>query len=749
MMPPAPPFAEKILSSLQPVVRLYTGNRLAQEIPLNEAEPAELGTATWQCEMTRTPVAGRPGSFDIEATFVVTAGCAENAAVGMAFGFEDWSEENYVLLPSAVYRGNNFKVWDTPYPPMWRDPAQFSLEMPTTITPAPRLGGDSHRIEQTTGDTASPTMGFHSPSRQMGFLVQTEQGSRFGNHGLTVESSANHDHARFLITAPAVREFRQDHCKSVPSEDRGADWKAGDRLTLRLRVCVFEAPALQDLFDHYCDLRKDLNPAHSTATLPLGAASDLVLAKYNRDNWVETPGYYKLAPNAHTTFEVAENPLCFLWQIGWVGGGMMTLPMLAHGDETTRARAWRNLEMIFDRTQAPSGFFYGLGDGTNFYGDGFDRATPHNLHMVRKSGDWLYFAIQHFDLFAKQGRDIPLEWQNAIRRLADAFVRVWENYGQFGQYVDVETGDLLIGGSTAGAIVPGALALAAGWFKQPRYLEIAEASARRYRDDTLATGVTTGGPGEILSAPDSESVFSLLESLVTLLEITGKDEWRDAALAITRQAATWVVSYDYVFPPASTLGRSGAHSCGAVFANVQNKHGAPGICTWSGDSLFRLWRATGDPLALDLIRDIAHGISQYVSLPDAPLSDAMQPGWMCERVNLSDWETANGVGGQIFGSSSWPETALLLTYLQVPGLYVQPDTGLVHVIDHITVQSQQRTAAGLELVLHNPTRFDAAVKVLCETAENRTIPLGLNALNNARVLHIPAGATVTEIFTNP
>jgi hypothetical protein len=39
--------------------------------------------------------------------------------------------------------------------------------------------------------------------------------------------------------------------------------------------------------------------------------------------------------------------------------------------------------------------------------------------------------------------------------------------------------------------------------------------------------------------------------------------------------------------------------------------------------------------------------------------------------------------------------------------------------------------------------------VLCETAENRTIPLGLNALANVRVLHIPAGATVTQIFTNP
>jgi len=749
-MTPISSVSEELPPFIQAVLRFHAGNRLEREVVLNGPAPVDAGTSVWRCQIVRNPVAGRAGTHDIEMTFQITAGHEPNVAVGIAFGFGEWSEENYVLLPAAVYRGNNFQVWDCAYPPMWRDAAQFRLDMPTTITPAPRLGGDSHRIEQTTGDTASPTLGFFSPSQGMGFLVQTEQATRLGNSGLVIETTAGHRSARLLITAPSVREFRQDHCKAVPSEDRGASWMAGDSLTLRVRTCLFEAENLQGLFERYCELRKDLNDAAGVDVLPFSVAWKLIETKYNRDNWVAEPGYYKLAPTPHTTYAAAADPLCFMWQLGWVGGGMMTLPMLAEGDELTRSRAWTNLEMIFDRTQAPSGFFRGIGDGEKFFGDGFDRPLPHNVHMVRKSGDWLLFAIQHFDLFARQGRCIPAAWEAAIRRLADAFAGLWERYGQFGQYVDVETGELLIGGSTAGAIVPGALALAAGWFGDARYLAVAQAAARRYAKEILATGITTGGPGEILSAPDSESAFAMLESFVTLLEATGKDEWKQAALAMVRQAATWVVSYDFTFPADSPLGRHGIRSTGAVFANIQNKHAAPGICTWSGNSLFRLWRATGDALALDLILDIAHGISQYVSRTDRQLSAAMRPGWMCERVNLSDWETAAGVGGQLFGSCSWVETSMMLTNYQLPGLYVQPDTGFVCVFDHIVVKLKKRTDAGLRLVMHNPTPFDAEVKVLCETAASTALPLGLNPLFGARTILIAAGATVAADFeTNP
>jgi len=515
-------------------------------------------------------------------------------------------------------------------------------------------------------------------------------------------------------------------------------------------VTVFEAPVLQGLFDRFCDLRKSaLNPSKSRCELPFSAGWKIIEEKYNRDNWVEVEGFYKLAPNFHTTFDTVEKPLCFIWQVGWVGGGMMTLPMLALGNRETRTRAKHNLALIFEKAQAPSGFFMGLGDGTTFYGDGFDTPSPHNLHMVRKSGDWLYFGIKQLELLKKQGEDVPEEWSAALRNLAEAFVRLWDKFGQFGQHVDVETGDLLIGGSASGGIVPGALARAAEYFKEDNYLHVAEDAATKYYQEFVRQGITTGGPGEILSAPDSESAFALVESFVVLLEKTEKPFWATAAKEMVRQAATWVVAYDYDSPPESSLAKSDTRSTGAVWANVQNKHAAPGICTFSGDSLFRLWRLTGDRVALDLIKDIAHGIPQYLSRADRQLSSYMQPGWMCERVNLSDWEGAQGVGGSLFGSSSWPETALMLTTLEIPGLYIQTDTGLVFAFDNIDAEITGCDGNSLQLLLRNPTKFEAHVRVLTETSEQaRKSYLGPMAMIDLPTIIVPAGSSV-EVVARP
>jgi hypothetical protein len=311
--------------------------------------------------------------------------------------------------------------------------------------------------------------------------------------------------------------------------------------------------------------------------------------------------------------------------------------------------------------------------------------------------------------------------------------------------VNVETGNLLIGGSAAGAIAPAGLARAARYFDEPRYLRIAVESAWKYNQDFVLHGLTTGGPGEILSAPDSEAAFAMLESFVTLFEVTGDREWLAPARDLLRQCATWVVSYDYEFPPESTLGKSQARSTGAVWANVQNKSACPGICTLSGDSLLRLWRASGDPLALELLYDIAHGIPQYLSREDRRLGEPMHPGWMCERVNLSDWEGAQGVGGKLFGSC-WAEVSLMLTTLEIPGLYVQPDTGFFRVFDHIRAESISFGENGLVLKLTNPTRFDAEVKVLCEPSAACAKPLDLNALLGVRTVRIPAGGSVLETF---
>src|SRR6478609_8256722 len=145
--------------SIVPLVRHHDGSRL-----VSESEP----DSNWLC----TTVAGAVDetTYDLQVDFEVLEGTIPQAAVAVAFAFDRWLADDYLLLPAAVYQGNNFNILDTPYPPLWREEDQFRTDMPVTATPVPRLAADSPRLEQTTGDTASPCMGFFSPRRGFGFL---------------------------------------------------------------------------------------------------------------------------------------------------------------------------------------------------------------------------------------------------------------------------------------------------------------------------------------------------------------------------------------------------------------------------------------------------------------------------------------------------------------------------------------------------------------------------------------------------
>jgi hypothetical protein len=161
-----------------------------------------------------------------------------------------------------------------------------------------------------------------------------------------------------------------------------------------------------------------------------------------------------------------------------------------------------------------------------------------------------------------------------------------------------------------------------------------------------------------------------------------------------------------------------------VYANVQNKHSAPGICTLSGDSLFKLFRATDDKRYLELITEMAHNLPQYLSRHDHPIS-GMPAGWMSERVEMSDWLEPIG---EIFYGSCWCEVSNMLVYMEIPGLYVQIDTGLVYAIDHIETSVVENTPLHLAVRVTNPTAFPAKVKVLAENSKDTAHPLGQNAL---------------------
>ena len=424
---------------------------------------------------------------------------------------------------------------------------------------------------------------------------------------------------------------------------------------------------------------------------------------------------------------------------------------MIRGDATSFHRAFRAWDFI-TASASPSGFV------VSSFHDGKWNSSDSPCYL-RYSADTLYFLMKTL-LHLRVGPphiDPKPAWLKLAKGLADAFVKVWEESGHLPHYVNKHTGAVHLGGSCAAALAPGALALAARYFEEPTYLQVAEAAARRYRDNFLAKGITNGGPGDIFQNVDSESAAALLESFVVLMEESGgQTEWVDAAARAAAYAATWVTSYDFRFPKESTFARLDMLTTGTVWANVQNKHAAPGICTLSGASLLKLWRATGNDLWLDLIRDIARCLPQYVSREDRPIPDTrvgkrwkvMPAGWVNERVNLSDWEVRGepweeiGVG-EIFGGSCWSEPAVLNTVAEVPGILLATDTLEMTVIDHVYAQIQHVDSDRIVLRVTNPTPFVAAPVLLAENeAERRSRWLGVHPLAGLPALNVPPLSTL-------
>ncbi|MGA2984431.1 MAG: hypothetical protein ABSG32_11485 [Terriglobia bacterium] len=742
--------------------RLYRyQNTLVKATSEWEFDPSDAGTremsldsSRWSFAWKASGVPERPDALDMTARFRLVSGTLANAAAALEVEFADWSTANYVCMPGAVYNGNRYESRRLPYPPLLHDPQDIGPNVPPIISDIPRLNihAGASRIQQVTRDMSTPAMGVQTPATKTAYWLLTPPWTSWGDSGLDIEESDDRTRALLRVTAPYVRQGTMYRiCDNhAPSKDRGADFQTGDEVTLHIRLYLFPADSVQALLDRFLVIRKDLTgPVELPHGLPFAGAWALHEAKYNASNWREQAGYYAV--------EVGKNEKNRSWTMGWVGGLEATYPLLFAGDERSQTRAKRNFDFVFPQGIAKSGFFYGAGDGERFYSDGMPwlmnsgelpwlgnsaylaPLDSKRWHLVRKSGDALYYLLKQFDLLKKQDPawTVPSAWLQGTRGCADAFVRLWDKCGQFGQFVDIDTGTVTVGGSTSAAIAGAGLALAWKYFQDANYRRVAEAAAAAYCAKDLRAGITTGGPLEIAQAADCESAFGLLESLIVLYETTGEKRWLQEAVNAGAYCATWVVSYDYHFPPQSTFGRLGMRTTGSIYASAQNKCAVPGICSYSGSSLFKLYRATGNPLYLELIREIAHNLTQYVSRADRQIGP-LWPGAINERVEMGDWLEPIG---EIYDGSGWAEVADMLTYVEVPGLYVQPDTGFFRAIDHVEASLKENNHARLVLRLVNPTAFDASVKVLAENLPEMSCPLGQNYLWNCRAVQLPAGAS--------
>lgn len=590
----------------------------------------------------------------------------ENAFAEFIYQFESDGDE-YVLFPACCYNGNRFKVLKKTYPPMFTK-EESAVNMPVTITDVIRLNEDgSGKIEVTTGDESVPCIGIYAPERKQGMLFFTIQEIDGINLGLSYEKGC------IGVTWPHMRKnsiYRWPFMKTA--SDCGTTLHNGEKIEIPYKLLKFPCESMEEFYKVFFENRKCMGLDSSRPDiLPFDEQFEIQKNKFNAMNWREIGGFYGVG-----TEQSPEQT----WQPGWVGGAISSYPLMKLGGNLEWERGMSTLRHLF-RTQTESGFFYSL---ANSNGKVIWNSPNGDIHPIRESADILFFLFKHFNLMKERKIPVPVEFENCTRKLADAFVNMWDKYNQFGQFINPETGEILAGGSTSAAIAPASLVSAYRYFGEKRYLEIAVASAEQYYIRDAVKGYTTGGPAEILQCPDSESAFALLESLTAVYEETKDKIWLDRAEFMAWQYSSWVVSYNYHFPETSEFGKLGMKTVGSVFANAQNKHSAPGICNFSGDSLYKLYQWTNNPAYLELLKDTALSISQYMSTDKRPIyswdvpkdaslmgddsirvaPEKLPQGFMCERVNMSDWESERCIGG-VFNGSCWCETTNLLVLAEV------------------------------------------------------------------------------------
>ena len=607
--------------------------------------------------------------YENEEVVFQAKACYGEADWKIEVAFDEWEEDCYIFAPACAYDGNRIKQVDRAYPPMYVNSEIGENAEPLMMRGIPALNPDgSGKIEVTAGDMSVPCVGIFFKEKKQAFFLFTEQEVKGKNLGFGIERG------KITVQYPAKRGFAYRYV--LPPEknpDRGLAVNYGEKIKSKLLIRTFDCGSIPEFFEIFFENRKILMRSDRPKNGYTPALWDIMESHFNNHNW---SGKY------------FGNNRWKSWQCGWCGCAMSSYPLYVKGNEQTKERAIQTIDYLVSYV-APSGFFYGMVyDGEirddSFHCDGVEEFvcceegvdTSKNgfegmrgAHLVRKSGDVLLFLYKHFD-----SMPVKKEWESAARNCADAFVRLFDKHGTFGQFVNVETGEMQVALSAAGASAVGGLVRSYEYFGEPKYLETAKKACEFYYQNFVAQGYTTGGPGEILTAPDSESSYAMVESCVLLYEATKEEKWLKYAKDSANLFSSWVMTYAYKFPKGCEFEIQNINTTGSVFANVQNKHSAPGICTFSGDTLYRLYRYTKDERYLELVKDIAYFIPQCVSTPEKPLYDWDHPhgdpegrlldGYICERVNTSDWEMERCIGG-VFNVSCWCETSLILSFVEL------------------------------------------------------------------------------------
>jgi hypothetical protein len=580
----------------------------------------------------------------------------------LSFGLDAAS---YVIAPGAMYDGNRMLVSRQAYCP--EAPAEgVNANGPLLQVDIPRLTLDTnYRTEFAANAFTMPVVGIFDPMQKTGFLVGLEVYGVWGVTGVNLIAIPG-EPMSVEICLPVRRKRRYRFCDWIDTDEVGMNLVPGQMVSGRVKIIRVEASSIPEFVTRVAEYgheHRGKEPRRPSLSFPQSAA--LIEEKFNAYNWDEKNGFYRSGINPSARYAL---------QTGWVSGGVTIVSMIGSENLVSRQRALRMLDVFCRDALSPSGYFHGGHDGEKWFSVGFRRPNCRTFSLVRRPLECTRDVLKCLSHLQSQGEKIQLHWESAARSNLDAACRTFERFGHLGYNIDFITGDVQWGDSTCGAFGIEPLVRGAAWFREARYLEVAEKLASYYCQHFLARGITCGGVGDALTAADSESNYALLTGLVHLHAATKNPQH----LAWAREAAdlfcTWVLSYDAILPEGTPLARLGIQARGAVFANTQNQHGAPGICTASGEALFALYEVTGEERYLRVLEEITQCIPQMiVQKGQEEIWGEIPPGSISERLMTMDGLEPNGHTAQM---STWPETSMLLAVRELPARFDDPERKL-------------------------------------------------------------------------
>ncbi|MBR2025104.1 MAG: hypothetical protein IKA02_04790, partial [Clostridia bacterium] len=274
----------------------------------------------------------------------------------MTVKFSEWEDDAYIFLPACVYNGNKFKKSFCSYPPMY-DKEDSGINPAPVISDIPALNPDgSGEIQVTSGDLSVPCVGIYYKNKKEAFFLFCEQECMGKNLGFLVKSG------EVEVQFPVIRTKCYRMCRTNEvSCDSGFVSLSNEVITSNVVIKEFECDSITEFYRLFFENRKTLLSSEPSQSLYTDKLWSVLENHMNNDNF--SGEYY-----AETSKK---------YQLGWVGGGMSSLPLLQYGNEKSKENAIKTLDFITSKV-APTGFFYTLIENGIIKDDGFN-----NEHMKK------------------------------------------------------------------------------------------------------------------------------------------------------------------------------------------------------------------------------------------------------------------------------------------------------------------------------------------------------------------------------